>query len=179
MIWKSVCRSPLCTIVVLFVPLAAGADAHASRSALESVPEASVDSRLVDIPVVDARDIRFTRLSTAQGLSQARVAQIVQDDRGFMWFGTQYGLNRYDGYRFKVFTHDPVDPTSLGGVYIYSLFKDRSGVIWVGGDQVLDRFDPATDTFVHYRLVGDGANGIRPTVFHISQDHQGVWWLAS
>jgi signal transduction histidine kinase/ligand-binding sensor domain-containing protein len=165
-------------IMVVCLALVATVDTDASASPRQTVPVAGVDSRLVDIPVVDARDIRFTRLSTAQGLSQARVAQIVQDDRGFMWFGTQYGLNRYDGHRFKVFTHDPGDPTSLGGVYIYSLFRDRSGVIWVGGDQVLDRFDPVTDTFVHY-LVDNGANGIRPTILHISQDRQGVLWLSS
>ena len=50
------------------------------------------------LPVVDRSDIRFSRLSTEDGLSQTRVTQIVQDDRGFLWFGTQYGLNRFDGY---------------------------------------------------------------------------------
>ena len=76
-------------------------------SLVSAVPQASVDPWPIRLPVVDGTDIRFTRLSTAGGLSQTKVAQIVQDDQGFMWFGTQYGLNRYDGYNFKVFVHDP------------------------------------------------------------------------
>src|SRR5438477_915757 len=63
---------------------------------------------------------------TYEGLSQTRVIQIVHDDQGFMWFGSQYGLNRYDGYTFKVFKHEPGRADSLSGVFIYSLFKDRS-----------------------------------------------------
>ncbi len=72
------------------------------------------------VEIVDGSPIRFHRLSTADGLSQTRVSHIVQDDRGFMWFGTQYGLNRFDGYRFKVFVHDPAKSESLSGVYAAS-----------------------------------------------------------
>jgi ligand-binding sensor domain-containing protein len=50
----------------------------------------------------------------------------------FVWFGSEYGLNRYDGYKFKVFKHEPGSTNSLSGVYIYSLFKDRSGSPWIG-----------------------------------------------
>src|SRR6266481_6294593 len=55
------------------------------------VPEAHIDSRVVRFPVIDGNDIRFTRLSTSEGLSQTRVAHVIGDDLGFMWFGTQYG----------------------------------------------------------------------------------------
>jgi len=98
------------------------------------VPQAHVEPRAITVPVVDGKGIRFTRLSTDEGLSQTMVWQIVQDDQGFMWFGSQYGLNRYDGYKFKVFKHEPSVANSLSGVYIYSLFKDRSGTLWVGCD---------------------------------------------
>src|SRR5215469_5842691 len=103
------------------------------------------------LPVLIGHDIRFTRLSTQDGLSQSRVEHIVQDDQGFMWFGTDDGLNRYDGYTFKVFRHDRDETNSLGGAEVRALFKDRSGALWIGVDQVLDRFDPATETFTHYR----------------------------
>jgi len=89
---------------------------------------ARVDPRPIQAPIIDGTDIRFARISTADGLSQTKVSQIVQDNQGFMWFGTQYGLNRYDGYNFKVFAHDPGNPNSFSGVYIRSLFKDRDGV---------------------------------------------------
>jgi len=104
---------------------------------------------------------------------------MVQDDQGFMWFGTQYGLNRYDGYGFKVFVHDPRRPDSLGCAFITALFKDRSGRLWVGCDQVLERFDAATETFTHYRVEPGGSEDLGGTVVHISQDHTGMLWLST
>ena len=77
--------------------------------------QAHVEPRTITVPVVDGKGIRFTRLSTDEGLSQTKVTHIVQDDQGFMWFGTQYGLNRYDGYTFKLFVHDSRNPKSLSG----------------------------------------------------------------
>src|SRR6266550_4164168 len=96
-------------------------------SAFAQPPQAQVDKQTIRIPVIDGKGLRFTRFSTENGLSQTRVSQIVQDDQGFMWFGTQYGLNRYDGYKFRVFKHEPGRADSLAGVYISSLFKDHSG----------------------------------------------------
>src|SRR5947207_16006166 len=93
-------------------------------SLVSAVPQASVVPRPIRLPVVDGTDIRFTRLSTADGLSQTKVAQIVEDDQGFMWFGTQYGLNRYDGYNFKVFVHDTGNPNRLSGVSSLARNKD-------------------------------------------------------
>ena len=132
--------------------------------------------RSVRIPAIDGDDIRFSRLSTAQGLSQTQANQIVQDDQGFIWFGTQYGLDRYDGYEFKVFTHDPAHANSLSCVYIHSLFKDRSGTLWVGCDQFLDRFDSVHETFTHYRIE---AGEVGTYVGDVSQDRAGMLWLAT
>jgi hypothetical protein len=123
------------------------------------VRQAQAEPRTIILPVVDGKGLRFTRLSTDEGLSQTRVIQIVQDDLGFMWFGSQYGLNRYDGYTFKVFKHEPGRTSSLSGVFIYSLFKDRTGTLWVGCDEFLDKFDPVTETFTHYRIDTTGAQG--------------------
>lgn len=147
--------------------------------ASSQVAEAKVAREFVRMEVAEANDIRFTRLSRSQGLSQQRVTHIVQDDQGFMWFGTQYGLNRYDGYRFRVFKHDPQDASSLCGVYIYSLFKDRSGALWVGCDFSLDRYDPETESFIHYRL--DPALPLNPAsrVMHISEDDAGHLWFST
>jgi ligand-binding sensor domain-containing protein len=68
---------------------------------------------VIRLPATDATDIRFSHLTESQRLSQRRVTNILQDRQGFMWFGTQYGLNRYDGHRFKVFKHEPDAPHSL------------------------------------------------------------------
>src|SRR5580658_2067279 len=78
----------------------------ASPIAAGSVPQGRVDSP-PRLTLIDGSDIRFSRLPSTEGLSQTRVSTIVQDNLGFLWFATQYGLNRYDGYRFKVFKHEP------------------------------------------------------------------------
>ena len=99
------------------------------------VPEAHVNPVPLKLPVDYATDIRFAQISTAEGLSQIRVMNIVQDDLGFMWFGTLAGLNRFDGYTFKVFVHERGNPNSPSGVDIESLFKDRDGALWIGCEQ--------------------------------------------
>ena len=80
---------------------AAGTNAAASTNAPAGPEVVSIERRpLVRLTVTDGNDIRFARITRTQGLSQTRVDKLVQDDLGFIWFGTQYGLNRYDGYRF-------------------------------------------------------------------------------
>ena len=94
--------------------------------------------------------LRVTRLSLEEGLSQSTVDCILQDRTGFMWFGTQDGLNRYDGYHFKVYQHDPEDETSISNNAIICLYEDRSGNLWVGTPGGLNRFDHESETFVRY-----------------------------
>ncbi len=69
----------------------------------------------VSAPLIEGKDISFKRLPKTAGLSQTRVAEITQDNDGFLWFGTQNGLNRYDGYKCKVFKHDTKLRGSLSG----------------------------------------------------------------
>jgi ligand-binding sensor domain-containing protein len=155
------------------------AQGNSSANSSSAVAQLSVTHRTVRMPLIDGNDIRFARLSTAAGLSQTRVSDIVADDQGFLWLGTQYGLNRYDGHRFRVFTPSPTSANSLSGGYIYSLFKDRSGMLWIGCDLFLDRFDPVTETFRHYSLESEGLSRTPGVVFHISQGHAGVLWLST
>jgi signal transduction histidine kinase/ligand-binding sensor domain-containing protein len=163
------------------IAVADGTSATISPTVGNGVRSPRIATEVVNVPVIDGGSARFTRISTADGLSQTRVSQIVQDDRGFIWFGTQYGLDRYDGYEFKVFVHEAGRVNSLAGAFIYSLFKDRSGMLWIGCNRFLDRFDPRTETFTHYRIESeteDPAN-LGGTVVHISQDGGGFLWLAS
>lgn len=94
----------------------------------------------------------------------------MQDDLDFLWFGTQYGLNRFDGYSFKVFVHETGNQESLSGVNVTALFKDRNGTLWIGCERFLDRMDPKQETFSHYPI---------PAVKYISQDRNGLLWLSS
>ena len=132
--------------------------------------QARVDPRPVQLPIIDGVDIRFTRPSTSEELLHTNVYRIVQDEQGFMWFATAYGLYRYDGYNFKVFAPDPQSPKSLSNVEINTVFKDRDGAIWVGCAQFLNRLDPATESFTRYPV---------PAVTEISQDSAGRLWLAT
>jgi signal transduction histidine kinase/ligand-binding sensor domain-containing protein/DNA-binding NarL/FixJ family response regulator len=117
---------------------------------------------------------RFEHLTSADGLSNDSVFSILQDHRGFMWFGTQGGLNRYDGYRVTQYRHDPKDSHSLGDDFVQQLFEDSRGGIW-SGTSVLSRFDPATETFTRYPLPSDG----RVLITGFAEDHHGVVWVAS
>jgi len=139
--------------------------------------QAHIDPHTIILPVVDESRMRFRRFSTEDGLSQTHINAILQDDQGFMWFASMYGLNRYDGYKFKVFKHEPGNPNSLSGVHNYSLFKDHSGMLWVGCEEFLDKFDPVTETATHYRV--GSRDGETFPVSNISQDHSGMLWLAT
>jgi signal transduction histidine kinase/ligand-binding sensor domain-containing protein len=113
--------------------------------------------------------LRVIRLTTADGLSFPIVHDIVQDQEGFLWFATDSGLNRYDGYDFTVYKHDPGDPTSIRFDAVAALHVDRDGTLWVGGGGGLDRFDRATETFTHVDTRGQ--------VFSIHEDRAGTLWV--
>jgi ligand-binding sensor domain-containing protein/signal transduction histidine kinase len=134
---------------------------------------------ILRLPVIEGKDIRFTHYSTEQGLSQNRVDQMLQDNQGFMWFGTYNGLNRFDGYRFLSYKPEADNPYSIGGVFIYALFQDRSGALWIAVDEELDRFDPVTVRFFHYRSNPNDPASLAGHVEHIAQDRDGMLWLAT
>src|SRR4030042_1758899 len=94
------------------------------------------------------RDPEFEHITTRDGLSQSTVTCMLQDSKGFMWFGTQTGLNKYDGYNFTVY-HD--DPAGLLGSFIFRIIEDRNGNIWVGTDGGLNMFDGAKNNFISYQ----------------------------
>jgi signal transduction histidine kinase/ligand-binding sensor domain-containing protein len=166
----------IAVLLCLFRATPARGDSPSSQVAGHST---ILDPLSEKIDLVDGNDIRFQRLSAGTGLSQTRVAWLVQDKVGFIWFGTQYGLNRYDGYKSKVFKHESGRPDSLSCVYVRTLFVDRAGTLWVGCDRFLDRFDPATETFRHYRIYAEISNELPATIDRIREDHEGALWLAT
>ncbi|MDT8886622.1 two-component regulator propeller domain-containing protein [Aquirufa sp. LEPPI-3A] len=83
------------------------------------------------VPVWGQSIQRFERLSTASGLSQSTIFKIIQDRRGFLWFATADGLNRYDGHSFVIYRHDPGDANTLSGSDISSVVEDQDGNLWV------------------------------------------------
>ncbi len=103
-----------------------------------------------------ARRIEFRQLTIEDGLSQSTINCIVQDSRGFMWFGTQDGLNRYDGYQFRIYEHSRDDPHSLSSSWVQHCYRDRKEDLWfVTYDAVLHRYDPDMDRFERYPIKVD------------------------
>ncbi|MEO7487286.1 MAG: two-component regulator propeller domain-containing protein, partial [Ferruginibacter sp.] len=97
-------------------------------------------------------ELRFQSLSDKDGLSDNTVNRIIQDKTGFMWFGTNNGLNRFDGYRFKKFYHDEKDPTSLPDNLIGQLVPDEKNNLWISTGQGICYFNTITqqcNNFVH------------------------------
>lgn len=91
---------------------------------------------------------QFKQIKLEEGLSQSSIYCMLQDKKGFIWFGTANGLNRYDGYSFKVYANDPLDTTSISDNSILSLLEDSEGYIWIGTtDGVLNRYDRRTGIF--------------------------------
>jgi hypothetical protein len=96
------------------------------------------------------RDVRFAHLTTNDGLSQGYVTAILQDRRGFMWFATRDGLNRYDGNTFVVYKNNANDPGSLSSNFLQDLLEDDHGYLWIATDTGVDKFDPTTERCIRY-----------------------------
>lgn len=116
----------------------------------------------------------FKRLTTKSGLSQSNVTSIAKDEKGFLWFATRDGLNRYDGYRIKSYHYDREDKKSLSSSYISVVYVDWHGRMWVGTSSGLDLYDPATDSFKHFR-----PNKTDSYVKSLHQDRDGQMWVGT
>jgi ligand-binding sensor domain-containing protein/signal transduction histidine kinase len=117
--------------------------------------------------------VPFIHLSTKQGLSQGHVSNIIKDKKGFMWFCTDNGLNKYDGYNFKVYNFNKKDATSISNDYVLCITEDKDGIIWVGTANGLNKFDRNKETFIHYTPQKD------IVVHHILIDSKGLFWLST
>ena len=124
---------------------------------------------------ISAQQIHFRHLTIDDGLSQNAVLSMIQDSRGYMWFGTKDGLNRFDGYSFKIFQNDPFDTTTISSNFITAIFEDRKGRIWIGalnGD--LNIFDEISGSFTR---VKDFDN--RSQITTMAEDSSGSIWIGT
>lgn len=113
----------------------------------------------------------FRHYQVEDGLSNNTVGCSLQDQQGFLWFGTKDGLNRFNGYTFKTFQNDRDDPTSIGSNFIISIYEDKNGVLWVGTDRGLFKYDAATESFSPLKTAP--ANEIRG----IQMDNNDCLWF--
>ncbi len=125
--------------------------------------------------------IAFRRLGQDDGLLQGSIHAIAQDRRGFMWFGTQEGLHRFDGAEFRVFTHDSADPGSISHNRVRAILEDRSGALWIGTQGGgLNRFDPQTERFTRFVFdPADPGSISHDRIRFLYEDSAGVLWVGT
>jgi ligand-binding sensor domain-containing protein/signal transduction histidine kinase/DNA-binding response OmpR family regulator len=104
---------------------------------------------LLSLSICNAQPYYFRHYQVEHGLSNNTVYCSLQDKQGFMWMGTKDGLNRFDGYTFKIFRHNQRDPRSISNNMVHTLSLDGKGNIWVGTDSGLDLYNPQSETFTH------------------------------
>ena len=126
----------------------------------------------------------FRNLNIGNGLSHNKVNCVLQDKRGFMWLGTDDGLNRYDGYRFEIFRHDPTQPSSISGNMITDMVEDSAGILWIAtADGGLTRYDyrlpPATQFKQYKHSAADPASIPLNIINALIEDNLGNLWLAT
>ena len=125
-------------------------------------------------------DAIFSHLTIDQALSDQRVQAVAQDRVGVMWFGTNNGLDRYDGYDVVTYRNDPTNPHSLSGNLIEDLYEDHSGTLWVGTRSGLNAFDRRTERFTRYlHDPADPRSLSDNTVIAIYEDRSGILWIGT
>lgn len=126
------------------------------------------------------QEIRFKQITSEEGLSQNTIHCIYQDQKGFMWFGTQEGLNRYDGYNFLIYQHQPADTNSIPANDVWALTGDADNNLWIGTPAGLSRFDPSSLKFTNYQHQSNDPNSIRNnTIRKIIIENKETLWLAT
>jgi ligand-binding sensor domain-containing protein/two-component sensor histidine kinase len=124
---------------------------------------------------------KIEHLSIEQGLSQNTVRSIIQDKQGFLWFATEDGLNRYDGYRLKVYRHNQLDSNSISDNFIWILYENKKGELWIGTNNGgLNRFDKENERFVQYKSDSSDPFSIsNNNIRAISEDENGTLWVGT
>ncbi|PJJ84144.1 hybrid sensor histidine kinase/response regulator [Mucilaginibacter auburnensis] len=123
------------------------------------------------------QNVKFTHITTADGLSQSTVTCILKDRYGFMWFGTEDGLNRYDGYRFIIYRNNLNDKNAIAGNSITTLYEDKTGNIWIGTKEGLSRYNRTNNNFVNYTAKPGGLTN--SSINSICEDNDGNIWVGT
>ncbi len=121
-----------------------------------------------------SQKLSFDHYAVRDGISQSEILCIFQDDEGYMWFGTQNGLNKFDGYTFVKYFYDPLDSNSVSNSWIFDIAEDANGFLWIATKGGLNRYDKRTDRFTRISLStgnlhpeGDFVYGITTDSSHI------------
>jgi len=127
-----------------------------------------------------AEGITFAPIPQEQKLSQSTVKCIIQDNKGFIWFGTQDGLNKYDGYRFSVYRPETGNPLSISNNHINCMLIDKNGTLWIGTRYGVNIFDTKTETFFHFVNNPEKPSSLsQNTIQCLCEDSYGEIWIGT
>lgn len=126
-----------------------------------------------------ARNMHFRHYKIDDGLSSNRINCITQDSIGFMWFGTNNGLNRFDGYNFKVYTSKDGDETALRSRMVTAIIESTDRKLWIGTDAGVDIFDPVTGVFTRFDKKTITGESLEYHIVKILEDDDGEFWFAT
>ncbi len=125
-------------------------------------------------------NLRFGRISVDKGLSQSKVYCSYQDSQGFMWFGTEDGLNKYDGYNFEIYKYNPTDDKALSNNIIRCIFEDSKNNLLIGTDNGLNIYIRSNGSFKRYQNHPDDKNSISNDIISsICEDKNGIIWIGT
>jgi len=120
----------------------------------------------------------FEHYGVEDGLSQSETNCIFQDSKGFIWIGTQAGLNRFDGREFISYDHNPLDSNSISSGWVYAIAEDSKGNLWLGTKNGLNKFNPTTEKFEHFLTSKKDINDLlNNTVYAVLVDKKDAIWL--
>ncbi|MEO6721025.1 MAG: two-component regulator propeller domain-containing protein [Ferruginibacter sp.] len=127
------------------------------------------------------QNLKFEHLDINAGLSQNHIMCILQDSRGFMWFGTRDGLNKYDGYKVTGYKNDPKGSNSISNNYISAIMEDAKGIIWIGTrGGGLNRYDRETNKFKSFKNIAKDPNSIsNDLITGLNKDSEGNLWICT
>jgi len=123
----------------------------------------------------------FAHILSEDGLSQNTVHSIIQDSKGFMWFATEDGLNKYDGYNFTVYKNNPQDKNSISDNFIWTIFEDKNGILWIGTNSGgLCKFDREKEIFTSFKNIPGNPSSISlNNIRSIFEDKEGTLWIGT
>ena len=122
--------------------------------------------------------IHFKQINTVDGLANNNINDIIQDKIGFIWFATDDGLNRFDGYTFKVFRNDSNDKNSISNNSVMALREDRQGKIWIGTKNgFVNRYDPVLDQFTCWKI--KSKEKVEISITYILEDSKNKIWIGT
>lgn len=165
--------------LLLFISMSTIPNGFADSAKGNPLPGSSI-TKIPSLLQQPSNNIRFETLSMEDGLSQNSVITMLQDRQGFMWFGTEDGLNKYDGYQFTIYKHDPENEQTISDNLVSKIYEDSNGNLWIGTRSGLDRFERSNETFLHFQDDPLNPNSVQGKwVTSIMEDSSGNLWIGT